>query len=246
MQDTMKEDLEDRLDAFFKDDEDEQPVPPFGSAQSETLPQKASVPEGPAPAKKSVKPLENLKAVILSMEWEINDEIMNAFIDEVDVLTQQYKGNRIYQLFLKLHDSIGKYIKIKKAAAHPSSIQFLNGLFESFESVVMNPEQKSVDVEKIVLKEVNNFKMLKKRILLSKGDAMETETASASTTPAPATHSPVPAQKASMPAQKTGPTAKRAPLHPAPPIPKETLDYLLEEIRRTIRDELQKTIQRLM
>ncbi|PIE71538.1 MAG: hypothetical protein CSA22_01545 [Deltaproteobacteria bacterium] len=242
----MKEDLEDRLDAFFKDDEDEQPVPPFGAAQSETLPQKASVPEGPAPAKKSVKPLENLKAVILSMEWEINDEIMNTFIDEVNVLTQRYKGNRIYQLFLKLHDSIGKYIKIKKAAAHPSSIQFLNGLFESFESVVMNPEQKSAEAEKIILKEVNNFKMLKKRILLSKGGAMEAETASASTSSAPAPPPPVPAQKKNLSVQEVGPTAKQPSLHPVPPIPRETLDYLLEEIKRTIRAELEKVVQRLV
>ena len=138
-----------RLDELFGDDDSE--VTPVSIDSSDAV---SVADESKRKVKKSVKPradnaaiildadspIRNLKALVFSIDWEITDETMVDFLAETNRLKQKYKDDQILSLFLKLHESIGKYIKAKKARAHPDSIKFVASVYKNFEKVLLIPK----------------------------------------------------------------------------------------------------------
>jgi len=80
--------------------------------------------------------LENLKAVILEMEWEIGDKNLDAYLRELKYLSERCGHDKALSIYVKLLDTVGRYLKAKKAAAHPSTVSFLKSLFDSLEAAV--------------------------------------------------------------------------------------------------------------
>jgi hypothetical protein len=113
-------------------------------------------------------PLRNLKAISLSIDWEIDDEIMTRLNDEVEELKEKYKDDNVIVLFLRLLGSVGKYIKVNKASSHPDAIKLLNTVFINLEKVAMSEGMSETDREKILLGEVKRFKKLKEDIAIRK------------------------------------------------------------------------------
>lgn len=109
-------------------------------------------------------PLRDLKAIALSIDWEIDDEIMTRLNDEVEILKEKYRDDNVIVLFLRLLGSVGKYIKANKASSHPDAIKLLNTVFINLEKVVMSEGMSETDREKILLGEVKRFKKLKEDI----------------------------------------------------------------------------------
>jgi hypothetical protein len=112
--------------------------------------------------------LRALKAVVLSIDWEINDETMSGLMDQIAVLKNVYKQDRILLLFLQLLGKLGVYIKAKKANAHPDSIKLLNSAIQSFEKVVLDNKLSESDRKKLLQDQVSRFLELKERISLKK------------------------------------------------------------------------------
>jgi hypothetical protein len=112
--------------------------------------------------------LRALKSVILSVEWEINDETMSSLMEQIDVLKKVYQQDRILLLFLQLLGKIGIYIKTKKADAHPDSIKMLNSVYQSFEKAVLDDKLSESDRKKLLQIEVSRFLELKEKISLKK------------------------------------------------------------------------------
>lgn len=111
----------------------------------------------------SENPLERLKAIVLEMDWEISDENLNSYLNEINNLIENYKNDRPIYLFFKLHAAIGNYMLTKKARAHPDALKFLYGVYNSLEKALAegNP---LVEKNRMILNEVNNFKSLKKKL----------------------------------------------------------------------------------
>jgi hypothetical protein len=112
--------------------------------------------------------LRAIKSVILSVEWEINDETMSSLMDQIDVLKKVYQQDRILLLFLQLLGKIGIYIKAKKADAHPDSIKMLSSVYQGFEKAVMDNKLSESDRKKLLQIEVSRFLKLKEKISLKK------------------------------------------------------------------------------
>ncbi|MDY6972634.1 MAG: hypothetical protein SV775_09945 [Thermodesulfobacteriota bacterium] len=112
--------------------------------------------------------LRDLKAIILSIDWEITDEIMARFIKEVARLKDAYKDNKIVLTFLQILGSAGKYIKARKAAADPDVIRLLNSAYTGLEKVLLRSGIKETERKEILLVEFGKFKDLKERISDSK------------------------------------------------------------------------------
>jgi hypothetical protein len=110
--------------------------------------------------------LRGLKAVLLSMEWEITDDILTAFFDQIERLRDEYKDERFPQLFLQLLTSAGRYIRTTKANAHPDAIKMLNSVYRGLEKVVVSKDMTEAGKQKILLVEVERFKKLKRAIAL--------------------------------------------------------------------------------
>jgi len=115
-------------------------------------------------------PVRELKAMVLSLDWEINDEIMDGFMGQIDLLMDQYKTDKIFLLFLQLLGSIGKYIRVNRGGSHPDSIKLLNSVYNSLERVVAAEDMIEAERKKILLAAINRFKKLKHKIAVQKAD----------------------------------------------------------------------------
>ncbi len=108
--------------------------------------------------------LREIKAIILSIEWEITDEIMTNLSKQIEALKTTYRKDRILVLFLQLLGTVGKYIQSKKADAHPDSIKLLNSAYRSFETAVTNKRLSPSERKELLQTEVNRFKTLREQI----------------------------------------------------------------------------------
>ncbi|MDM8524437.1 hypothetical protein QUF80_13800 [Desulfococcaceae bacterium HSG8] len=103
----------------------------------------------------------DLKSVVLSLEWEITDQVMQKLGEEVEKLKEICKSDKIVIAFLQLLDSLGKYIQKKQAGAHPDSISLLNSVYENLETVMLSPDLSDSAKKKMLVNEVNKYKKLK-------------------------------------------------------------------------------------
>jgi hypothetical protein len=144
---SVSSEVKSRLEELFMDDDS--PVNSEGFEGSEK-------PAGDA--------LRELKAVVLSVDWEINDETMSGLMDQIDVLKKDYQQDRICLLFLQLLGKLGIYIKTKKANAHPDSIKLLSSAYQSFEKAVMDKQLSESARKKLLQTEVARFMQLREQI----------------------------------------------------------------------------------
>ncbi|GBC60213.1 hypothetical protein DENIS_1164 [Desulfonema ishimotonii] len=113
-------------------------------------------------------PIKNLKSVILSLEWEITDQVMQKLGEEILALEATCKSDKIMIAFLQLLGSLGKYIRKKRAEAHPDSIRLLHSVYESLEKVMLSDDMSDDARKKILVAQVNNYKKLKEEIVVAK------------------------------------------------------------------------------
>lgn len=132
----------------------------FGNAGKSDDPASAAP---PAPQKDTE--LFDLRAIVLSIEWEISDEIMTRLIAETSRLMKIYQDDKVVHSLLKLLDSVGKYINAKKAAAHPDSIKLLHSIHGNLQKVVISKTITDSQRSQILSTEIAKFKNLKQQLL---------------------------------------------------------------------------------
>lgn len=146
---SVTEELESRLDCFFNEDEGSLD---FTKIEDES---KAGY-------------FEEIKSILLSIDWEITDEGMTHFIDLLSKMERAYRGDKNLHVFLQMIISIAKYIKVNKANAHPSVMKVLTSVYSGMERVNLDTDIAEEEKEKILLTEVRRFKNLKKKIAVSR------------------------------------------------------------------------------
>jgi len=211
-----------RLDELFGGGDPEEspmseaPATPASAASDDQAPRT----EEARPKAKSGEstPIDNLKALVFSIDWEITDKTMNEFLQEIRELKGKYQDDRVYLLFLKLHESLGKYIKAKKARAHPDAIKLVTSVYKKFEKAFLTPELSEAEKKKMIAGEVKKYKSFKSRIL-SKEAAPEAIGV---------------ADEVAEPA--TAMATAKAPTGLSPES-RELADYVLSEVKKMIQEE---------
>ncbi|MGB5421308.1 MAG: hypothetical protein WBN03_04065 [Desulfobacterales bacterium] len=122
-------------------------------------------------------PLRDLKTVILSIDWEITDEVMTSFVEQVAVLQDTYRNDKIVLVFLQLLGSIGDYIRTHLGQAHPDAFKILTSLFAELERIVQSEDLTEVEKKKILSVELGKYKKLKNQLIPSKAQAGDRRTA---------------------------------------------------------------------
>lgn len=146
--DAMADELENRLDDLFSEPEE---------VYGEELPDQESAGVD--------SPLTGLKSIILSIDWEISDNILDELDDELERLKPEYETQKEILVFLQMLGSIGKYIKAHKAESHPNALRLMNEVFENLEAVVLAGDDVSAGEKKRRLTSVvGKFKELKAEI----------------------------------------------------------------------------------
>lgn len=206
--------------------------------------------EDHAPAEESVdlekSPLRDLKSTILSIDWEISDAILTKLIENVDKLEDTFRQDKDLLLMVKLIGSLGKYIKKNKVNAHPSAIQLLNSTYDSLEKMQVSKELTDSEKRQLLLVQVEKFKKLKEQLVHTKTAASEKKEikTTGKKEPAIAAHTKdVNFNAAPKPAANSG-QEQRLDMHQM--VPKEALDYILQEIRQSIRAEFKALREELI
>lgn len=139
-----------RLDEFFSEDEWE--------AETEEVEKDSAQDFG----------IKELKALILSLDWEITDEIMAKLKNEVEKLKSEWTDDPVLMTFLSVLDRLGGYIGRKKADAHPDSVGLLQSAYQNLEKVLGSSGMDMESKKAIVKEDVARFKQLQREIEASK------------------------------------------------------------------------------
>ena len=110
-------------------------------------------------------PIARLKTIILSIDWEINDDILNQLDEELHELGTTWAGDKIKQVYVQGLSKIGKYIYKEKAGAHPNAIKLLITFYHNLEKIIINEDSMSeVEKKELLLADVKKFDQLKSQI----------------------------------------------------------------------------------
>ena len=109
-------------------------------------------------------PISRLKTLVLSIDWEITDEVLLQFHDEVIDLKDIWANDKINMVYLQALEKIGMYIYKEKADSHPNSIKLLLSMYYNLERIVLSEELSAAEKKQILLDDVRRFEKLKKLI----------------------------------------------------------------------------------
>ena len=109
-------------------------------------------------------PLAELKNMVLSIDWEITDEVLAGLVSQIDNLKDTYKNEKIILMFLQLLGSLGEYIKTNRGNAHPKTFKILNSVFSRLEKIVLSKDMAESEKKKILRTEMNKYKKLREEV----------------------------------------------------------------------------------
>jgi len=112
-------------------------------------------------------PLSELKNLILSIDWEITDDVLEKFLQQIQDLKLTYKHDKIVLTFLQILNSLAQYIKTNRAKSHPKTFKILNSVFASLDKVVLSRDMAETAKKKILWSEMKRYKEL--RTYISQG-----------------------------------------------------------------------------
>ncbi len=109
-------------------------------------------------------PISRLKSLILSIDWEITDEVLLSFNDELESLKKIWAGEKINLVYVQALEKISNYIYAKKADAHLGAIKLLLTLYHNLEKIVTNRDWSDRERKALLLEDVRRFELLKQHI----------------------------------------------------------------------------------
>ena len=112
--------------------------------------------------------MQDLKAVMLAIDWEISNTTLQNFEEVVSNLLARLKNYKIHHSFLKIIHSVGRYIGSQRANAHTDAISFLRSVFENFEHIVQTPAMSFAQKKQLLRADINRFHEFKVKIFQQK------------------------------------------------------------------------------
>jgi hypothetical protein len=114
--------------------------------------------------------LSNLESVVLTLDWEISDETVSSFLSEVESLKASLSRDKLQDNFLKILQSLGKYLQRRKGEALPETINLLHTVFADFKQVLETQEISRKQKKDLLLKDIERYNALKSKIAGHKAD----------------------------------------------------------------------------
>jgi pilus assembly protein FimV len=109
-------------------------------------------------------PIARLKTIVLSIDWEITDEVLTQFNDELTDLQDIWADDPVKLVYVQALQKIGKYIFQQKSDSHPSAIKLLLTFYYNLEKIVLDNESSEAEKKEILRSDVKKFEQLKRQI----------------------------------------------------------------------------------
>ena len=118
-------------------------------------------------------PISRLKSLVLSIDWEITDDVLLEFNEELLDLRDIWAGEKINLVYVQALEKLSKYIYQKKAESHPSAIKLLLTLYHNLEKIITSESLSENEKKEILLEDVKRFENLKAHLKTSTTDKTE-------------------------------------------------------------------------
>lgn len=110
-------------------------------------------------------PLIELKSIILSLDWEISDEIVADFLMHTANLIEHYSNDKVILTLLNILGALGKYIQANRSQSHPDSFQMLRSTFSTLDQVIQSKDISSAEKNELLKTQVKRYKELRQQIV---------------------------------------------------------------------------------
>ncbi len=113
-------------------------------------------------------PIAQLKQLVLSIDWEINDEVLSLFEEELVALKDVWADDKTRLVYLQALEKIGRYINRYKSDAHPASIKLLFSMYQNLEKIVLSDDLTDDDITRLLKSDIAKFENLKELVVVAK------------------------------------------------------------------------------
>ena len=109
-------------------------------------------------------PIAKLKTIVLSIDWEITDDIFHQLHDELQDLKDVWAGNKINLVYIQALEKVGQYISAEKARSHPNAIKLLLTFYSNLERIVSSASMSEEEKKQLLLQDIKRFEQFKIQI----------------------------------------------------------------------------------
>ena len=109
-------------------------------------------------------PITRLKELVLSIDWEITDDILRQFNIELLDLRDIWANDKINLVYVQVLEKISRYIYKEKANSNPNAIKLLLRFYSNLEKIVSTAGMPEDEKKSILLEDVEIFEKFKRQI----------------------------------------------------------------------------------
>jgi len=120
--------------------------------------------------------VKDLKSIVLSLEWEINDEILEKFDNEI-LRLEEIDPEDLHRLaFVRILRFLGRYIREKSAESEPRSINLLLSTYDNLEKVILSRKMPESEKYSLMLDNITAYRQWVEGVDLTPSAGAEAET----------------------------------------------------------------------
>lgn len=102
--------------------------------------------------------IKDLKSIVLSLEWELNDETLARFDEEILKLEDIYSEDLFTLAFARILRFLGRYIRVKGTESEPRSINLLLSTYDNLEAVLLSRNMAETEKYSLMLENISNYR----------------------------------------------------------------------------------------
>ncbi|WP_417911911.1 hypothetical protein [Candidatus Electronema sp. TJ] len=156
-------------------------------------------------------PLLRLKSIVLSLDWDITEDILGELNEELASLRAMWKDDKVAQIYLQGMENVGKYLREEGAYAHPNAIKLLLTLYHNYEKIISSTNISGETITTMLKADIRKFKVLQYQISSLKNTQGGHEHAEAAEAKEEAAAAPLPEVKKKKKAAEPQPQAAAPP-----------------------------------
>lgn len=164
------QELEERLNDIFQDEKPQQAEPPLAPEPANTAAlDSINIVQGEESRGELLGELDesnsimfshikDLKSIVLSLEWELNDETLARFDEEILKLEDIYPEDVFTLAFARILRFLGRYIRVKGIESEPRSINLLLSTYDNLENVLLSRNLPETEKYSLMVENISNYR----------------------------------------------------------------------------------------
>ena len=120
-----------------------------------------------------IYPLYTLKNILLSIEWEVTDDILSKYLNEIIQLQRLFQNNRYLKRLLQIQYFYGRFIKTYPDRIPLRTYKILYTLYDCMKNLLANKKLSDFEKKKIVEQEIHRYKNFRKYLRIDKNNLSE-------------------------------------------------------------------------